>query len=237
MSGGGHGLFTVHGMGGHIAVFEERIEIHRHGLLHMVLEVLNLYEGSTDITIPIDRITSIAIIEPWLEPGYIRFSYAGSPAYTKHYWEDAMTPATLLMGFFDTRDFHRLREYLLARQAGVDAHAAMARMDAHGDHGHADHGHDDGVHDHGDGDHGHRDEDRGRSGARRESEPAPHAEAAGEHAPESGHAPETAPVAGAAMPRPVTRAATDAERATDWRDRYRSRGRDRYYVRDWRPEE
>lgn len=187
-------------MGGHIAVFEDRIEIHRHGLLHMVLEILNLYEGSTDITIPIDRITSIAIIDPWLEPGYIRFSYAGSPTYTKHYWEDAMTPNTLLMGYFDTRDFHRLREYLLARQADVDADTAMARMN--GDRAHGDHG-----------------------------EQADRLPGTGEHAREPEPEPEPEPPS-QPMPSPEMGATT-----ADWPDRYRVEARDRYYVRDWRPEE
>lgn len=122
MSGGSHHpLFHVHGLGGHIDAFPDRIEIHRHGLLHMALEILLLYEGSTELALPIDRITSVALIEPLVFPGYIRFSYPGAPIYSKDYMTDAMAPNTLLMGYFDHRAFHRLRDFVIETQAKARA--------------------------------------------------------------------------------------------------------------------
>jgi hypothetical protein len=116
-----HPVFHVHGLGGHIDVFEDRLEIHRHGLLHIALEILLLYEGSTELILPIDKITSVALIEPMVFPGYVRFSYPGAPIYSKDYWTDAMAPNTLLMGYFDHRPFHRLRDFIIAAQAKARA--------------------------------------------------------------------------------------------------------------------
>jgi hypothetical protein len=115
--GADHPVFHVHGLGGHIDVFEDRLEIHRHGLLHIALEILLLYEGSTELILPMDKITSVALIEPMVFPGYVRFSYPGAPIYSKDYWTDAMAPNTLLMGYFDHRPFHRLRDFVIAAQA------------------------------------------------------------------------------------------------------------------------
>lgn len=116
---GHHALFHVNGPGGHIAVFDDRIEIHRHGLLHILLEILLYYEGSTELTLPISQITGISLVEPMVFPGYIRFYFAGSPTYSKDYWTDAMAPNTMLMPYFDHRSFHRLRDFILAKQAGA----------------------------------------------------------------------------------------------------------------------
>lgn len=118
MSGGpGHPVFHVNGVGGHIDVFPDRLEIHRHGLLHLLLELSLLYEGSTDLILPIERITTVSLVEPLLFPGYIRFTYPGAPVYSKDYWTDIMAPNTLPMGYFDHRGFHRLRDYVVERQA------------------------------------------------------------------------------------------------------------------------
>lgn len=118
MAGGGDGdfLFRVDGMGGHIDVFTDRLELHRHGLLHLILELLKLYEGSTDTVIPLRFVTAVTIVEPLMLPGYMRFAYAGAPAYSPHYWVDAMQPNAILMGLIDTRGFHRLKAFLDARR-------------------------------------------------------------------------------------------------------------------------
>lgn len=121
MSGDG-ALFHVAGLGGHIDVFPDRIDIHRHGLLHMALEILLLYEGSTELSLPIAAITSVSLVEPLVFPGYIRFSYAGAPDYSKDYWTDAMAPNTLLMGYFDHRGFHRLQHFIATAQSGAAGH-------------------------------------------------------------------------------------------------------------------
>ncbi len=114
MAGGGREkpLFRVDGLGGHIDVYQNRIEVQRHGVLHYILEILHIYEGSTETTIPIRWITGVSIVEPLFLPGYIRFFYAGAPNYSKNYWNDAMAPNTLLMGYIDNRGFHRLKKFL-----------------------------------------------------------------------------------------------------------------------------
>jgi hypothetical protein len=114
---GHHPLFHVNGPGGHIAVFDDRIEIHRHGLLHILLEILLYYEGSTELVLPIRAITGISLVEPMVFPGYIRFYFDGSPNYSKDYWTDAMAPNTVLLPYFDHRQFHRLRDFIVAKQA------------------------------------------------------------------------------------------------------------------------
>lgn len=119
--GVGGPLFHVGGLGGHIDAFPDRLEIHRHGLLHMAFEILMLYEGSTETILPIRSITAINMIEPMVFPGYIRFSYDGAPDYSKDYWTDAMAPNTLLMGYFDHRPFLRLRDFVVETQARAAA--------------------------------------------------------------------------------------------------------------------
>lgn len=142
---GGHGegfVFRVDGLGGHIDVFQDRIELHRHGFLNFFFEVLKLYEGSTDTVLPIEHITSCTIVQTIFVPSYIRFSYSGAPAYSPHYWVDAMQPNAVLMGYVDNRGFHRLKRFLdAARQAMLTGRGAAAGDGAADDHGHAGPGH------------------------------------------------------------------------------------------------
>lgn len=105
-------LFHVDGLGGSIHVYADRIVLHRHGFVHFFLELLKLYEGSTETVIRRDKISSVTIVQPILLPGYIRFSYDGSPAYSAHYWVDAMQPNAVLMGYIDNRGFHRIQKFL-----------------------------------------------------------------------------------------------------------------------------
>lgn len=117
MSGHGAGrLYRVKGIAGHIDVYEDRVEIHRGGALQFFLEFFQIYDGDTETVIARDKITAVTLVEPWFWPGYIRFSYDGAVDRWPHYWQDAMTPNALLMGYIDNRGFHRLKKLL-------DAHA------------------------------------------------------------------------------------------------------------------
>lgn len=122
---GGHGgglLFHIDGIGGHIDVFADRIVLHRHGFVHFWVELLKLYEGSTETVIPLSQISSMTIVQPVFLPGYARFTYPGSPVYSPHYWVDAMQPNTMLMGYVDNRGFHRLKRMLDGRPPAVIHH-------------------------------------------------------------------------------------------------------------------
>ncbi|WP_029007123.1 hypothetical protein [Azospirillum halopraeferens] len=120
MSGHGEGrLYRVKGLGGHIDVYEDRVEIHRGGMLQFFLELFRIYDGDTETVIARDKITAVTLVEPWFWPGYVRFSYDGAAERWPHYWQDAMTPNALLMGYIDNRGFHRLKRLLDAEHRRV----------------------------------------------------------------------------------------------------------------------
>ena len=100
------------GIGGRLELAAEQIRIVKGGVFGHAVELLWLGYGITEKTIPVRQISAVEIVKPLVMPGFIRFSYPGSPRQTGNYLDDALAENALLMSWFDNRVFYRIKAWL-----------------------------------------------------------------------------------------------------------------------------
>ena len=105
-------LFVAVGIGGRIELAGERIRLIKGGVFGHAVELLWLGYGITEKTIPVREISAVEIVKPLVLPGFIRFSYPGSPRQTGNYIDDALAENALAMGWFDNRAFYRIKAWI-----------------------------------------------------------------------------------------------------------------------------
>ena len=100
------------GIGGRIELVAEQIRLIKGGVFGHAVELLWLGYGITEMSIPVREIAGVEIVKPWFLPGFIRFSYPGSPPQTGNYIDDALAENALIMSWLDNRAFYRLKAWL-----------------------------------------------------------------------------------------------------------------------------
>jgi len=102
-------LMVAHGIGGRIELYNDCIRIRRHGYVNYLLNWLAGRPAFIDTTIPLERVSSFDIIQPVLFNDFVVIAYPGSPPLTGRSLVDAVAEGSLLMNFFDNREFYDLR--------------------------------------------------------------------------------------------------------------------------------
>jgi hypothetical protein len=113
-------LIVAHGIGGRIELYNDCIRIKRDGYVNYLLNWLAGRPAFIDTTIPLERVSSFDIIQPVLFNDFVVIAYPGSPPLTGRSLDDAMAEGSLLMNFFDNREFYAIKrafQKLTARRA------------------------------------------------------------------------------------------------------------------------
>jgi hypothetical protein len=105
-------LLVAVGIGGRIELAGEQIRLIKGGVFGHTVELLWLGYGITEKTIPVREISAVEIVKPLVLPGFIRFSYPGSPRQTGNYVDDALAENALAMGWFDNRVFYQIKTWI-----------------------------------------------------------------------------------------------------------------------------
>ena len=105
-------LLVAVGIGGRIELAGEQIRLIKGGVFGHTVELLWLGYGITEKTIPVREISAVEIVKPLVLPGFIRFSYPGSPRQTGNYIDDALAENALAMGWFDNRVFYQIKTWI-----------------------------------------------------------------------------------------------------------------------------
>jgi hypothetical protein len=102
-------VMVAHGIGGRIELYSDCIRIRRHGYVNYLLNWLAGRPAFVDTTIPLERVSSFDIIQPVLFNDFVVIAYPGSPPLTGRSLVDAVAEGSLLMNFFDNREFYAIR--------------------------------------------------------------------------------------------------------------------------------
>jgi hypothetical protein len=102
-------LIVAHGIGGRIELYDDCIRIRRDGYVNYLLNWLAARPAFIDTTIPLERVSSFDIIKPVLFNDFAVVAYPGSPPLTGRSLVDAMAEGSLLMNFFDNREFYAIK--------------------------------------------------------------------------------------------------------------------------------
>jgi hypothetical protein len=102
-------LMVARGIGGRIELYDNCIRIKRDGYVNYLLNWLAQRPAFIDMTIPLERVSSFDIIQPVLFNDFVVIAYPGSPPLTGQSLYDAMAEGSLLMNFFDNREFYAVK--------------------------------------------------------------------------------------------------------------------------------
>jgi hypothetical protein len=102
-------LIVARGIGGRIELYNDCIRIKRDGYVNYLLNWLAKRPAFIDTTIPLERVSSFDIIQPVLFNDFVVIAYPGSPPLTGRSLYDAMAEGSLLMNFFDNREFYDIK--------------------------------------------------------------------------------------------------------------------------------
>jgi hypothetical protein len=102
-------LMVAHGIGGRLELYDNCIRIRRDGYVNYLLTWLAKRPAFIDTVMPLEEVASFDIIQPVLLNEFVNISYAGSPPLTGRFLYDAMSENSLLMNFFDNREFYEIK--------------------------------------------------------------------------------------------------------------------------------
>lgn len=105
-------LFSVKGFGGKLELYEKEVRILKRSWINYILHFLAGSVPPHDHVIPIRHLSGVTIIRPPFFNNYIFFSYPGGPYTTGYQLYDATLECSLIMNFFDNREFFEFKDRL-----------------------------------------------------------------------------------------------------------------------------
>lgn len=100
---GGRVLASLSGLGGHLILRPDRIEIERHGVFFSLLNLGYHVEREIGSTIYLRELVGVHLVRSLLLVQFLRFTYAGCPAPSGHYLRDAFAENAYMLSLRDNR--------------------------------------------------------------------------------------------------------------------------------------
>jgi hypothetical protein len=101
--GAGGAIASLEGLGGHLTLLHDRIEIERHGMLFSLLNLGYHLEREIASTFYLRELVGVHIVRSFTLVQFLRFTYAGCPAPTGHYLRDAFAENAFMLSLRDNR--------------------------------------------------------------------------------------------------------------------------------------
>jgi hypothetical protein len=102
-SGHGRCLASLHGIGGHLMLFADRLTLVRHGPWFTVANLVFHLEREMETTILLRELVGVHIVQSLLLVQFLRLTYAGAPQPSGHYLRDAFAENTFMYSLADNR--------------------------------------------------------------------------------------------------------------------------------------
>jgi hypothetical protein len=118
--GGPAPIAHLHGMGGHLLLYPDRIRLLRHGPWFTAMNLLAHLEREMETIILLRDLVAVHMVRSLLLVQFLRLTYPGCPAPSGHYLRDAFAENAFLFSLADNRP-------LLAMQQRITDVAAAAR--------------------------------------------------------------------------------------------------------------
>lgn len=128
--GGEAPLASLHGMGGHLLLFPDRIRVMRHGPWFTAINLLSHLEREIETTIMLRDIVAVHLVRSLLLVQFLRLTYAGCPAPSGHYLRDAFAENAFMFSLSDNRPLLHMKQKIVEAArlpaAAPRAHASPA---------------------------------------------------------------------------------------------------------------
>ncbi|MBU8543368.1 MULTISPECIES: hypothetical protein [Roseomonadaceae] len=118
--GGPAPIAHLHGMGGHLLLYPDRIRLLRHGPWFTAMNLLAHLEREMETIILLRDLVAVHMVRSLLLVQFLRLTYPGCPVPSGHYLRDAFAENAFLFSLADNRP-------LLAMQRQITDVAAAAR--------------------------------------------------------------------------------------------------------------
>jgi hypothetical protein len=112
-------LAELHGMGGALILYPDRVTMVRHGAWFTMVNLLSHVEREIETTILLRSLVGVHLVQSLLLVQFLRLTYPGAPEATGHYLRDAFAENAFLYSLADNRP-------LLAMKARIVAAARAA---------------------------------------------------------------------------------------------------------------
>ncbi|MGX9964314.1 hypothetical protein ACVFYP_13370 [Roseomonas sp. F4] len=113
-------IAQLHGMGGHLLLYPDRIRLLRHGPWFTAMNLLAHLEREMETIILLRDLVAVHMVRSLLLVQFLRLTYPGCPTPSGHYLRDAFAENAFLFSLADNRP-------LLAMQQRITDVAAEAR--------------------------------------------------------------------------------------------------------------
>lgn len=96
-------LASLTGLGGHLVLRPDRIEIERQGMFFSLLNLGFHVEREIGSTFYLTELAGVHLVRSFTLVQFLRFTYAGCPTPTGHYLRDAFAENAFMLSFRDNR--------------------------------------------------------------------------------------------------------------------------------------
>ncbi|MBU8537035.1 hypothetical protein [Falsiroseomonas tokyonensis] len=107
-------LARLHGMGGHLLLYPDRIRLLRHGPWFTAMNLLAHLEREMESTILLRDLVAVHMVRSLLLVQFLRLTYAGCPNPTGHYLRDAFAENAFLFSLADNRPLLEMQRQITA---------------------------------------------------------------------------------------------------------------------------
>lgn len=118
-SGGAGPLARLHGIGGHLLLYPDRIRLLRHGPWFTAVNLLAHLEREMESTILLRELVGVHMVRSLLLVQFLRLTYAGCPHPTGHYLRDAFAENAFLYSLADNRPLLAMQERIRLAASAV----------------------------------------------------------------------------------------------------------------------
>ncbi len=96
-------IASLYGLGGHLILRPDRLQIERQGVFFSLLNLGYHVEREIGTTIFLRELVGVHLVRSFLLVQFLRFTYAGCPSPTGHYLRDAFAENAYLLSLRDNR--------------------------------------------------------------------------------------------------------------------------------------
>jgi hypothetical protein len=120
--GGAGVIAALQGLGGHITLWSDRVEIERHGMFFSLLNLGYHLEREIASTIYLRELVGVHLVRSFTFVQFLRFTYAGCPAPTGHYLRDAFAENAFMLSLRDNRPLFGFMRCVNDAMAALPSH-------------------------------------------------------------------------------------------------------------------
>lgn len=106
-------IAALHGMGGQLLLYPDRIRVLRHGPWFTAVNLLSHLEREIETTVLLRDVVAVHLVRSLLLVQFLRLTYAGCPLPSGHYLRDAFAENAFLYSLADNRPLLAMKQRIV----------------------------------------------------------------------------------------------------------------------------